>query len=120
MSECIFCNIIAGTAPANLVYQDDDLIVIHDVRPIAQVHLLVIPRKHIASLNELQAEDAALASLLLLTVPRIAKQALGDAAAFRTVINTGADAGQTIFHLHLHIIAGQPHFAHLVSRGLRK
>ncbi len=119
MTDCVFCNIITGTAPADLLYEDDDLIVIRDIRPVAPVHLLVIPRKHITSLNELQPEDANLAAHLLLTVPRIAHQLLGDDAAFRTVINTGADAGQTVFHLHVHIIAGRPFIGHLFTRGLR-
>jgi histidine triad (HIT) family protein len=119
MTDCVFCNIIAGTAPADLLYEDDDVIVIRDIYPVAPVHLLVIPRKHITSLNELQADDAGLASRLLLTVPRIARQVLGTNAAFRTVINTGADAGQSVFHLHVHIIAGRPFVSHLFTRGLR-
>ena len=119
MTDCVFCNIIAGTAPADLLYEDEDVIVIRDIHPVAPVHLLIIPRKHINSLNELQPEDAGLASRLLLIVPTIARQVLGIDAAFRTVINTGADAGQTVFHLHVHIISGRPFVSHLFTRGLR-
>ncbi len=119
MTNCIFCDIIAGTAPSDLLYEDEDLVVIHDIHPVAPVHLLIIPRKHITSLNELQPQDASLAARLLLTVPRIARQLLGDNAAYRTVINTGADAGQTVFHLHVHIISGRAFISHLFTRGLR-
>ena len=118
MSDCVFCKILTGTAPSTMLYSDEDLIVIHDIHPIAQVHLLVIPRKHISSLNELQPEDAQLASHLLLTVPRIARQVMGPEASFRTIINTGTDAGQSVFHLHIHIISGRPNFSRLVTRGL--
>ncbi len=118
MSECIFCNILAKTAPADLLYEDDEVIVIRDVHPIAPVHLLIIPRRHIASLNELQPEDAALAGHLLLTVPKVARQFIGENASYRTVINTGAASGQTVFHLHVHIIAGRPSVSNLFTRRL--
>lgn len=119
MTNCIFCNIIAGTSPSDLLYEDGDLVVIRDIHPVAPLHLLVIPRRHIPSLNELQPQDADLTARLLLAVPRIARELLGDEAAYRTVINTGADAGQTVFHLHLHIISGRPFVSHLFTRGLR-
>lgn len=119
MSDCVFCNIIAGNAPSDLLYEDEDMIVIQDIHPVAPVHLLIIPRKHISSLNQLQPEDDALASRLLLAIPRIARQMIGEDAAYRTVINTGSAAGQTVFHLHIHIIAGQPFVSHLFTRGLR-
>jgi len=119
MSECVFCNILSGTAPSDLLYEDEDLIVIRDIRPLAPLHVLVIPRKHIPSLNQLQPEDAALASRLLLAVPRIARQLLGNDPAYRTFINTGTDAGQTVFHLHVHIISGHPYISHPLTQGLR-
>ena len=118
MFDCIFCNIVAKTSPADLIYEDDEVIVIQDIRPISQVHMLVIPRKHIASLNELQPEDTALAGHLLLVVKQVARQELGENAAYRTLINTGREAGQTVFHLHVHIIAGQPNFGSLIRRGI--
>lgn len=119
MPDCVFCNIINKISPADLVYEDGDMIVIRDIRPVAPVHLLVIPRKHISSLNSLEFEDAELAGRLLLTVQKIARQLIGPEPAYRTVINTGADAGQTVFHLHVHIIAGRPFFSGLITRGLR-
>ena len=108
MADCIFCKIISGAAPANLVYQEDDIIVIHDIHPIAETHLLVIPRKHIDSLNGLIHEEEALASRLLLTVPKVAVLILGENPSYRILSNTGAKSGQTVFHLHLHIISGRP------------
>jgi len=118
MTSCVFCDIISGSAPSDQLYADEELLVIQDIHPVAPVHVLVIPRKHIPSLNHLQPEDQALASRLLLTVPRIAHQLLGDDAAYRTIINTGAAAGQTVFHLHVHIISGRPFINHLLTRGL--
>ena len=118
MTNCVFCDIVAGTSPSTLLYEDEDLVVIRDIHPVAPLHVLIIPRRHFASLNELQPEDAGLAARLLLTVPRIARQFLGDDAAYRTVINTGASAGQTVFHLHVHIISGRPFVSHLFTRGL--
>ncbi|HNR01880.1 MAG TPA: HIT domain-containing protein [Anaerolineaceae bacterium] len=119
MSECVFCRILSGTEPSAQLYEDEDMIVIRDIRPVAPLHVLIIPRKHISSLNELQPEDAALAGRLLLAVPRIARQLLGNNAAYRTIINTGAEAGQTVFHLHVHIISGRPYIGQLITRGLR-
>jgi len=119
MTDCVFCAIINKTAPADLVYEDGDVVVIRDIRPVAPVHLLVIPRKHIPSLDALQAEDAELTSRLLFTVQKIARQIIGEEPAYRTIINTGSAAGQTVFHLHIHIIAGRPFVSGLFTRGLR-
>ena len=119
MTDCVFCNIINKTAPADVVYEDSEIIVIKTNRPVAPVHLLVIPRKHIDSLDALQAEDAELASRMLFTVQKIARQVIGEEPAYRTVINTGSAAGQTVFHLHIHIIAGRPFVSGLFTRGLR-
>ena len=119
MTNCVFCDIISGNAPTDLIYEDEDLLVIRDTHPVAPLHVLVIPRKHIPSLNQLQPEDTALASRLLLAVPRIAHQLLGNDPSYRTVINTGADAGQTVFHLHVHILSGHPYISHLLTQGLR-
>ena len=119
MSDCVFCAIINNTAPADLVYEDSDVIVIQDIHPVAPVHLLVIPRKHIASIDALQPEDAELVSRMMFTVQKIARQVIGEEPAYRTVINTGTAAGQTVFHLHIHIIAGRPFVSGLFTRGLR-
>ena len=106
MSETIFSKIIAGELPADIVYQDEHCIAIKDINPQAPVHILVIPRKAIARLVDAGSEDQALLGHLMLAVGKIAEQ-LGVQDAFRLVVNNGKGAGQTVFHLHLHILAGR-------------
>lgn len=106
MSTTIFGKIIAGDIPADKLYEDEHCIAIRDINPQAPVHVLVIPKKAIATLSDADADDQALLGHLLLTAGKIARQeGVGD--AFRLIINNGAGAGQTVFHLHLHIIAGR-------------
>jgi histidine triad (HIT) family protein len=119
MTDCVFCNIINKTTSADLVYEDSEVIVIRDIHPVAPVHLLVIPRRHIESLDALTPEDAELVKHLMYTVQKIARQVIGPDPHYRTIINTGADAGQSVFHLHIHIIAGRPFVSSLFTRGLR-
>lgn len=102
MSDCIFCKIINKEIPSNFVYEDDAVIAINDLNPQAETHVLVIPKTHVASLAEL--EDKELMAKLLKGVKATAKK-LGI-TDFRTIMNTGAGAGQTVFHLHVHILAG--------------
>ncbi len=106
MSDTIFGKIISGEIPSDFLYEDEHCIAINDVNPQAPVHVLVIPKKGIPRLADAQAEDQALLGHLLLAAGRVAEQ-LGVADAFRLIINNGAGAGQTVFHLHLHIIAGR-------------
>ncbi|MBK2126034.1 histidine triad nucleotide-binding protein [Fangia hongkongensis] len=108
MSNCIFCSIIKGDIPSNKVYEDDDILAFHDIQPAADVHVLVIPKKHIASLNELDSSDEKLIAKLTLHIPKIAKT-LGLDAGYKTLINTGKGGGQQVFHLHYHIIGGKIH-----------
>ncbi|MFO7629388.1 MAG: histidine triad nucleotide-binding protein [Prochlorococcaceae cyanobacterium] len=104
-SDTIFGRILSGEIPCDEVYSDDLCLAFRDVSPQAPVHVLVIPRQPIAMLSEASAEDQALLGHLLLVAARVARQeGLSD---WRTVINTGADAGQTVFHLHLHVIGGR-------------
>lgn len=103
MTDCIFCKIINKEIPSNFVYENEDVIAIKDLHPQAETHVLVIPKIHVASLAEL--EDEKLMGKLLQGVKATAKVlGLSD---FRTIINTGAGAGQTVFHLHLHILSGK-------------
>ena len=106
MSETIFGKIVSGEIPSEFLYEDDHCIAINDVSPQAPVHVLVIPKKGIPRLVDAQPEDQALLGHLLLAAGKIAEQ-LGVADAFRLIINNGSGAGQTVFHLHLHIIAGR-------------
>ena len=119
MNDCVFCKIIAKTLPASLIYEDEDFISILDTHPLTPLHLLVIPRRHISSLNELEDKDEAFAGRLLLTSRKIALSALGMDGGYRLVINTGAHGGQTVFHLHLHIMAGKPVSTDLLTKGLQ-
>ncbi len=102
---CIFCKIASGVIPADLIYQDEHFVAFHDITPQAPVHVLVIPRQHIASLSE--ADDASLLAGLLEAVRKISSQLALVPAGWRTVINTGTDGGQTVMHLHAHILAGR-------------
>lgn len=107
MSNCLFCKIIAGVIPGTFVYQDDDVVVLKDINPQAPLHVLVIPRKHIASLNELTAEDDALVGSLMRRAAAIAREHGYEERGYRTVFNTNREAGQTVFHIHLHVLAGR-------------
>lgn len=102
----IFTKIIAREIPAKIVYEDELCLAFHDVNPQAPVHVLLIPKKEIPRLVDAQAEDQALLGHLLITANKIAQQ-LGVGDAFRLAVNNGADAGQSVFHLHLHLLAGR-------------
>lgn len=106
-SQCLFCRIAAGEIPSNKVYSDDDVYAFRDINPAAPQHILVIPRKHLSSLNDAGEDDQALMGKLLLSARSIAHE-LGFAAdGYRTVINTGDHGGQTVFHIHVHLLSGR-------------
>ena len=105
MSECLFCKIAQGTIPAEMVYEDDQVMVFKDIYPKADVHLLVVPRLHIASLNELNSEHDALMAHMLRLLPTLAREQ-GLDNGFRTIVNTGPGGGQEIYHLHIHLLGG--------------
>ena len=107
MSSCLFCRIIAGDIAAARVFEDDALIAIHDITPQAPLHALIIPRKHIATLNDLTPDDDALIGAMTRQAAAIAKANGYDATGFRTVFNCNKDAGQAVFHIHLHLLAGR-------------
>jgi len=108
MSDTIFGKISRGEIPADIVYQDEAVVAFRDLNPQAPTHVLVIPRKPIPTLNALEAEDAELVGKLFLAARKIAEQEGIAAAGYRTVINCNAAAGQTVFHLHLHLLGGRP------------
>lgn len=105
MSDCLFCKIAQGTIPAEMVYEDDQVVVFKDIYPKADVHLLVVPRLHIASLNELNSEHDALMAHMLRLLPTLAREQ-GLDNGFRTIVNTGPGGGQEIYHLHIHLLGG--------------
>jgi histidine triad (HIT) family protein len=108
MSDCLFCKIREGAIPAAITYRDDEVLAFRDVRPQAPLHELVIPTRHIASLATAAPEDAALLGKLMLVAAGRAKELGHEAGGFRVVMNAGPDAGQTVFHVHLHVLAGRP------------
>jgi histidine triad (HIT) family protein len=103
--NCIFCRIAAGQIPSKKVYEDDDLIVFHDIRPAAPIHLLVVPREHITALSEVDTSHIPLLGKMLALAPRLAVEQ-GATNGFRTVINSGRDGGQVVWHLHMHVLGG--------------
>lgn len=107
MSDCLFCKLIAGQIPATIVYQNDHVVAFKDITPQAPTHVLVVPRRHIPSLNDLAAEDDALIGEIVRSAAAIAKDNGHGAGGYRAVFNCNADAGQTVFHLHLHLLGGR-------------
>ena len=105
--NCIFCKIVAGEIPAAKIYEDERAVAFRDINPQAPTHALVIPRKHVASLNEAGETDEALLGHLLLVAARVAREEGHADGGYRTVINTGAGAGQTVFHIHVHLLGGR-------------
>ena len=105
--DCLFCKIVAGTIPAKLVYEDEHAVAFHDINPQAPTHALVIPRAHIASLAEAVEEHESLLGHLLLVAARVAREVGVAETGFRTVINSGEDAGQEVFHIHVHVLGGR-------------
>jgi histidine triad (HIT) family protein len=105
--NCIFCKIIAGQAPASIIYQDNEVTAFRDQRPSAPVHLLIVPNTHITSFNRISEKDAGLLAHMFFVARQLAEQQKVSQDGYRLVINTGPDAGQTVFHLHLHLLAGQ-------------
>lgn len=104
--DCIFCKIIRGEIPSAKVYEDDKMLVFKDIEPKAKVHLLAIPKNHFKLLSEMDEERAELLKYMLTKIPRIAKEN-GLKNGYRLIVNQGDDAGQTVFHLHIHILGGE-------------
>jgi len=107
MSDCLFCRIVAGSIPAQVVHRDDSLVAFRDVNPQAPLHVLIVPTKHIATVNDLTAGDDALIGSMFRRAAAIAAEHGYAERGFRTVFNTNRDAGQTVFHVHLHLLAGR-------------
>jgi len=106
MSDCLFCKIIAGDIPSSKVYEDEQIFVFKDINPKAAVHLLVIPKIHLDSLDDLKVEHQSLIAHMMLKLPELA-HSQGLENGFRTIINTGPDGGQEVGHLHIHILGGK-------------
>ncbi|MEQ1766449.1 MAG: histidine triad nucleotide-binding protein [Methylotenera sp.] len=102
--DCIFCKIVNGAIPSKKIYEDEDIIAFHDINPSAKVHFLLVPKLHVESLANCDSQHQALLGKLLLLAPKIAKEQ--GLAGFKTLINTGREGGQEVFHLHVHVLGG--------------
>lgn len=107
MEDCIFCKIIKGEIPSNKVYEDEEILAFRDINPVAPVHILVIPKKHLNSVLDLNKEDEILVGKIYTIINKIAKEENIDKTGFRVVVNCGEDGGQEVKHLHFHIIGGK-------------
>jgi histidine triad (HIT) family protein len=108
MTDCLFCKIINREIHASIVYEDDCILGFNDINPQAPTHVLLVPKRHIASLNDLAADNDQIVGELARRAAAIAKQRGIAAGGYRTVFNTNRDAGQTVFHIHLHLLGGRP------------
>ena len=107
MNGCLFCSLVEGKIGASIVYQDDQIVAFKDVKPQAPVHVLIIPRKHIAGVPDIEPEDYVLIGQIFQVASRLAREQGIANSGFRVVVNSGADAGQSVFHLHYHLIGGR-------------
>ena len=107
MTDCLFCKITAGEIPAALVFQDEALLAFKDINPQAPLHVLIIPKRHVATLNDLTVDDDALVGSMFRAAAAIAKEHGYHERGYRTVFNCGREAGQSVFHIHLHLLAGR-------------
>ena len=107
MKDCLFCKIIKGEISANKVYEDEEILAFHDIKPAAPIHILVIPKKHITSLAHMEKEDEAIIGKIYGVINKIAEDKGFKEDGYRVVVNCGKNAGQTVMHLHFHILAGR-------------
>lgn len=107
LMSCLFCKIVAGEIPAKRVHEDDELLAFEDIKPEAPVHILVVPKRHISTLNDLQTSDDSLVGSMVRRAALIAKERGIEDSGYRTVINCNGNAGQTVFHIHLHLLGGR-------------
>ncbi len=107
MSDCLFCRIIAREVPGKIVYEDDRVCAFEDINPQAPTHVLIVPKRHIASLNDLTPEDDGIVGEIVRRAAAIAKERGHSAGGYRVLFNTNRDAGQTVFHIHLHLLGGR-------------
>ena len=108
MSDCLFCKMVSGEIQPDAVYEDDQVLAFRDISPQAPTHVLVIPKKHISTSNDIQPEDAQLIGALYLAAKQVAAAEGIAEAGYRTVMNCNAGAGQAVFHIHLHLLGGRP------------
>ncbi len=108
MTDCLFCKMASGAIKPDIVYEDDAVLAFRDLNPQAPLHVLVIPKRHVSTINDLQETDAALIGKLYLAAKQVATQEGVAVRGYRTVMNCNAEAGQSVFHVHLHVLGGRP------------
>ncbi len=108
MNECLFCKMVSGVIPCDKVHENEYVLAFRDIDPKAPTHILIIPKKHITTLNEINENDQDLLGELLLTAKKIAKDEGINTSGYRTVFNCNSDGGQTVFHIHMHLLGGRP------------
>lgn len=116
--DCIFCRIVRGEVPARKVYEDDEVLAFHDSNPVAPVHFMLIPKRHIGSLTDVTAEDAGILGRMLAMTGRLAREQ-GSPDGFRTIVNTGRIGRQDVMHVHIHVIGGPDQLGHMLPRAAR-
>ncbi len=116
MPDCLFCKIVSGAIPAKKVYEDEDILAFHDIRPIAPVHFLMIPKAHVATLYDAGMEHQAVLGKILAMAGKLARE-LGVKDGFRTIINCGRVGHQEVYHLHMHVIGGPEPLGPMISTG---
>lgn len=114
--DCIFCKIVRGEIPSRKVYEDEDVLAFHDVNPVAPVHFMIIPKKHIRSLGDVQAADRDVLGSIMVMAGRLAREQ-GSTDGFRTVVNTGRVGRQDVYHLHVHIIGGKDPLPGMIQKS---
>ncbi len=114
--NCVFCRIVRGEIPARKVYEDADILAFHDINPVAPVHFMVIPKRHIASLAEAQDGDADVLGRIMVLTGRLAREQ-GSPDGYRTIVNTGHIGRQDVMHVHVHVIGGPERLGHMLPRG---
>jgi histidine triad (HIT) family protein len=115
MSDCIFCKIVEGKIPSRKVYEDDDMLAFHDINPLAPVHFMIIPKKHIDSLAAVGEGDAPVLGKMLARAGQLAREQ-GSTEGFRTIVNTGRIGRQDVYHLHIHIIGGPTPLPRMIAK----
>jgi histidine triad (HIT) family protein len=116
VQDCVFCKIVRGEIPSKKVYEDEDILAFHDIQPVAPVHFMVIPKRHIASLAEATADDAMVLGRILTLTGRLAKEQ-GSPEGYRTIINSGRIGRQDVMHVHVHVLGGPNPLGRMVTPG---
>ena len=119
MSDCIFCKIVAGEIPSSKLYEDEDILAFHDIKPAAPVHFLIIPKKHIATLADTGPQDIPVMGKIMTMAGQLAKQA-GCENGFRTIVNTGKVGCQEVYHIHVHVLGGKEPLGPMLSQTFNR